>query len=564
MEGKLPEKKLLNIYAKSEGDIFFMAELMGQNIQDFIKYVKHYPNVWKKIIDDMSGYIVPEYFVEKYYKIPFEVENIWTSPDELDDLPYTDYKINLLLPKINKLTEKEREDLIAAIYYDCYDLGVDVKFNNKKYNRRDRRITASVTSINGNPLSEEKIKDILDTEDFIDNETIEKLMKKMGTMNESEEETTPCSVCNGVGKTMGKKGLEMCSVCDGTGLDINKDSEPFELVYQNYKRLGEMFCKEFGCEVKNVIGSGSQGVALKVELNGVDKILKITQDNTELSSAKKLYNKNPKHLPVFEKGVGFKSIKFPKASGKIYGLLMDEYVVNNEIIKLVDRTLEYISVLSNDDAVDYLKNTKKGDKKYEMVYNKLKNKQPELVWYFNQLFEVVKELNKFGINSYDFHGMNFGKDKKGNLVYFDIGYDENAKHNEPDEYVLFEKINESKNNEFNPNKFDIDKINKYLSRIKFNEFVSDVEFEGVGEEQGHPVFEISFYVDYYSMYSTNDIHKMDIAEVFYDTLDKVNTIIQMVENPHDKGIWYQIIYDVYSKTHPDLLPMRQKKSYFLA
>ena len=308
MEGKLPEKKLLNIYAKSEGDIFFMAELMGQNIQDFIKYVKHYPNLWRKIIDDMSGYIVPDYHVEKYFRIPFEVENIWTSPDDLDDLLYTDYSVNLLLPNINKLTEKEREDLIAAIYYDCYDLGVDVIFNNKKYNRRDRRITASVHSINGNPLSKEKIKKILDTEDFIDNETIEKLMNKMGMMNES------------------------------------------------------------------------------------------------------------------------------------------------------------------------------------------------------------------------------------------------------------------KNNEFNPNKFDIDKINKYLSRIKskFNEFISDVEFLGVGEEQGHPVFEISFYVDYYAMYSRNDVQNADIAEVFDDTLNKVNTIIQMVENPHDKGVWYQIIYDVYSKTRPDDMPMRLKKSYFLA
>lgn len=304
MEGTKFENNLLNIYTKSGGDIFYMAELMGQEIDDFIKFVKHYPNFWKKIKDDMSGYITPNYGV-KTYKIPFNIVNIWINED--GDIIYTDYKIDLILPNIDKLTEKEKEDFIGQ-FIMIVMIWVLISHLTMTYMTIDMRNTVLVDSINGEQLSKEKIKEILGTHDFITNETIEKLMKKMNGMNE------------------------------------------------------------------------------------------------------------------------------------------------------------------------------------------------------------------------------------------------NKKHPE----------------EFNGKNFNVQVINKGLKRIKFHEFVSDVKFEGVGEDYGHPVFYIRFTIDYLGEYKKNLGKPIDTADILYDTLDKVNTLIQLIDNPHDKGIWYQIYYKVYSLGFPENEPLMLKKSYFLS
>lgn len=532
------EELIYKLYKKTN-NLFEVAQLLDKSFNDLLVVIKKSDKLSKILKNDLSGYFEPKYNDLKY-RVNFEVLDIWESPD-MDDENWKDYKVNILLPNLDKLTKEEQESLISVIYFDCYDLSVNVFFNNKSYNSRDNTIT--IQEYNGKKLSDAEAQVIIDKNDFIDNETIIELMNKMNSLNEGKMETTPCEKCMGTGKVLNKKALEVCPKCGGAGVDIDKDSSPFEVIFQNYDHIGNMFCKELGCKVDRVIGSGTQGIALRVNMeNGEDKILKITKDNTEVASAKKLYNKKPKHLPVIQKGVVFESKFFPKASGKIFGILMDEYDVNSEITKYVDRVMSYIDVLTGEDAVSFMSEVDKNDVSYIELYQKLKRKGPELVWYMNQLMDVLSELERFNIKSYDFHGMNFGRNKKGDLVYFDIGYIEGEEFTTPEQSIWFESVIKE-NTEY---KFDTELLKKLISKTKFGDYISDVKFERVGVFSTIPEFVFSYKIDFKSLYEKfKDEEHYGAPIRISKTNNKLNDLIQLIDNPNNNGVGYRTTYIIY-------------------
>jgi len=160
--------------------IWEAADIWGESVNEFLKTIKQYPQLWEEVKKELSGYFEPKYNYLKY-RVNFEILDIWESPD-MDDEKWKDYKVNILIPNLDKLTKEERESLISAIYFDCYDLSVNIFFNNKSYNNRDNTIT--IQEYNGKKISDAEANVILNKNDFINNETIIELMNKTKIVEE--------------------------------------------------------------------------------------------------------------------------------------------------------------------------------------------------------------------------------------------------------------------------------------------------------------------------------------------------------------------------------------------
>jgi len=155
--------------------------------------------------------------------------------------------------------------------------------------------------------------------------------------------------------------------------------------------------------------------------------------------------------------------------------------------------------------------------------------------------------------------MNFGRNKKGDLVYFDIGYIEGEEFTTPEQSIWFESVIKE-NTEY---KFDTELLKKLISKTKFDEYISEVKFEGLGMFSNGPDFRFSYKIDFNSLFKKfKDIEGFGIPIRIVKTNNRLNDLIQIVDNPNSKGIGYRTSY-IISYSDDDKTPITLTNLHFL-
>jgi len=166
------------------------------------------------------------------------------------------------------------------------------------------------------------------------------------------------------------------------------------------------------------LGSGSYGNAYEIE--GENKILKLTSDYDEYVNATTLLKKNTKYIINYYDarsliGKGRMVIEDVEIDVEEYD---EDYlydwrfyaIILDKVDKPPKEYMEFIKKNSlcykNIDKLEYLKNYGDNDIRYRFL--------------IDQTIELMKEAEKVGVNAYDLHMGNLGW-KDNHLVYFDIG-----------------------------------------------------------------------------------------------------------------------------------------------
>lgn len=183
------------------------------------------------------------------------------------------------------------------------------------------------------------------------------------------------------------------------------------------------------------IGAGHFGFAF---LSTDNKTIKITIDKSEVVESKKWMNNKPEHLPeifnIYKIGVNNKQ-------NDVYVIVKEYILQNKNFIKLL-KDME----VSLDEALGNYYQTQQNNNVSsffpysikllfnDLVDNKITSNQilefaqfmkeqklsPKIMWYFQQLISLYKELNNLGLKSSDTWAKNIGlKNKK--LIYLDPG-----------------------------------------------------------------------------------------------------------------------------------------------
>lgn len=190
-----------------------------------------------------------------------------------------------------------------------------------------------------------------------------------------------------------------------------------------------------------LLGKGTNGMAFRVEVNGIDFVLKLTSSESEYKialSLKKYQNKNPKILKFSSeilKAGKFSSFKL--FFGKLKNLLksriknvdidqlpynyfiLTEYLnVNNKIKKYSETKLYgklFKKCIENKITISELLNYNNNQLKDFFINN---YDSSDKISDFNIVINILKLHKQIGAN--DFHSGNLGIDKKGNIKAFDF------------------------------------------------------------------------------------------------------------------------------------------------
>lgn len=256
------------------------------------------------------------------------------------------------------------------------------------------------------------------------------------------------------------------------GLEVNEENTPLfeddelhasinsKAIAKNEKKFSKwnlykylkVLRDKFGINAKEFIDVGSNGVAL---LDDKNRVIKITTDRSEAVEANKFAGKDVQHLPAVYKILKFHDSK-KYSDGDIY-VIVKEYILQNQsFVNILDEQMLKLKIIFNYHFVpDYLKKngfsgvadyfnrfysdivnnsveeqfiqafrnylvtvrSKNSDNpRYVHVFGDKKN-----LWLFNELVDLAKELQEFGINSVDFDASNFGLKNK-RLIYLDVGF----------------------------------------------------------------------------------------------------------------------------------------------
>ena len=211
---------------------------------------------------------------------------------------------------------------------------------------------------------------------------------------------------------------------------IKEFKEKMSEVIQDFSDVYiDNICESFGEKLSGKLNSGSFGTAYRTKSG---KILKITSDGVEASNSYQLIGGNYKHI-IKTYDVKEVILESDNNSVKIYAILM-EYVrplsnIEKEVFGIIrlhffNKSQDLMNRRGN--LVTYL--SYKYDKKeiLDALYKFIKSKD-----------SMLEEGYELGLSFKEAHISNLGWDKKGNLVYFDLGWNESV---ELSDTINIEKI----------------------------------------------------------------------------------------------------------------------------
>jgi hypothetical protein len=117
--------------------------------------------------------------------------------------------------------------------------------------------------------------------------------------------------------------------------------------------------------------------------------------------------------------------------------------------------------------------------------------------------------------------------------------------------------------------FKPEQIEKVLKSMKFNKYVTDVSFDGIKiSDTNAPFFNFSFVVEYNKFYdsseNTDEKTKNEfLIDTVHKTVNKINVMIEIISNPHEKNTHYNIEFLVYFSDKSDSKPVEINKRYYL-
>ncbi len=193
-----------------------------------------------------------------------------------------------------------------------------------------------------------------------------------------------------------------------------------------YDEVFKVLCQNLHITNAVKIGMGSNGIAYKYD----NKILKITKDETEAEMKNKLIGQNVKHLPKI-----YKVYKISIESLRKYGYKADDniFVIIQEYANpLTQQWLYFLNILmdvlnedeEHDDWTEgiYLQSVADYIKNFKYIKEGVERKMKFSSDYYNNLFDLFREMYRYKIDTTDVTYQNFGLGESGNLIFFDIGY----------------------------------------------------------------------------------------------------------------------------------------------
>jgi hypothetical protein len=112
-------------------------------------------------------------------------------------------------------------------------------------------------------------------------------------------------------------------------------------------------------------------------------------------------------------------------------------------------------------------------------------------------------------------------------------------------------------------------IEKVIKSMRFNKYVTDVSFDGIKiSDTNFPFFNFSFVVEYIKFYNspenTDEETKNEfLNDAVHKTMDKINIMVEMISNPHEKNTYYYINFLVYFGDKINNKPVELTRSFFL-
>jgi hypothetical protein len=112
-------------------------------------------------------------------------------------------------------------------------------------------------------------------------------------------------------------------------------------------------------------------------------------------------------------------------------------------------------------------------------------------------------------------------------------------------------------------------IEKVIKSMRFNKYVTDVSFDGIKiSDTNFPFFNFSFVVEYIKFYNspenTDEETKNEfLNDAVHKTMDKINIMVEMISNPHEKNTYYYINFLVYFGDKSNNKPVELTKRYYL-
>ena len=199
-------------------------------------------------------------------------------------------------------------------------------------------------------------------------------------------------------------------------IDVFKDKK-------TYKEYIDLICNKLNVKAKNLLNYGTRGVAVELEDN---KVLKITNDLSELLNSYNIVGNNDKHIVNIYSAnyITPNNIQTNDKSHMIGVIVMEKLEIVSKEIKgimfvLADsrNSIHSAEILQN----DIIENKEEiADEIEDMCDIKCRLTFYE---YFPSICEMLDEMHKRNLSVYDFGSPdNYGFDKNGNLKIFDIGY----------------------------------------------------------------------------------------------------------------------------------------------
>lgn len=176
--------------------------------------------------------------------------------------------------------------------------------------------------------------------------------------------------------------------------------------FKLYESINEWLSKK-----GKFIGKGGFGEVFEV-IGRPDLVLKITTDQSEYETAKRLIGKNTKYIVNY-----YEAEPYQKGS---FLLVMDK--INTLLPQTINNILDELNICCYDYDENFYYETLFDAEQIEFIIEDFSDtyNEKDIKYVIKQLQEIVKECKDNNINTNDFHSKNIGQ-RDGHLIFFDVG-----------------------------------------------------------------------------------------------------------------------------------------------
>jgi len=266
----------------------------------------------------------------------------------------------------------------------------------------------------------------------------------------------------------------------------------------------------------------------------------------------------------------YNTIESPyKINFEVIDIILDEYEHDTNYTLVVNLKLPNFHKLTDDeknnligtiyyDCYDYMVNIVFDNKIYQDFNNKNEIINHIIIGEVNGVELPKKEVKSF-IQSNEFlndKGIKELMDKMNNI--------EESIKNMNKKRTSIKLIENYEISDFKP-----ELIEKVIKSMRFNKYVTDVSFDGIKiSDTNFLFFNFSFVVEYIKFYNspenTDEETKNEfLNDAVHKTMDKINIMVEMISNPHEKNTYYYINFLVYFGDKINNKPVELTRSFFL-